>query len=363
MKGFTSKNKEFTNFTFILTEECNFNCSYCYQKREKEYIDISAVEKAIDFFFPYFKKECSISFSGGEPLLAFEQIEQSLNYIQVKNKTPKKQIQYYITTNGSLINENILRFLNQHKFSLMLGFDGLAQDISRKKGSFEHIVSIIKKILESPDINLVTNSVFTPETIGYLSKSTQFIMELDVPNISFSFSNNSTWDQFSLLQLKDELVSLRKFLIEFYKKKGLIPLIDFRKNRRRGIFACFAGKDRMTLAPDGKLWGCHFFHEYLRGREGTPEYHMYCFGDLNSFIKNHERDYPKVLSNYSSLRMDFFYTSETFCIQCPELDGCVVCPMEAVFSSSIIGKISDWTCRIRKIVRKEKELFLEELKN
>lgn len=211
---------KFTSFTFKVTDDCNFRCLYCQQKKEEKYLDISSIENAIAFFYPFLKEKSYINFYGGEPLLAFEQIVKVVEYLQDKDKRKKKQFSYIISTNGSLINDAVLQFLKHYKFSLLLSFDGFAQDISRNKGSFEQIVSIIKRLLENADIDLTINSVFTPETVGYLSKSMQFIVELGVSDIDLSLSTIPQWDQFSLLQLKDELVSLRKFLIEFYKKKG-----------------------------------------------------------------------------------------------------------------------------------------------
>jgi radical SAM protein with 4Fe4S-binding SPASM domain len=348
---------EFSRLTFILTEECNFSCSYCFQKRGNKKVDVFTVENALDFFLPYLKEQCYISFTGGEPLLAFNQIRKTIENTQVKNRTLNKKIHYYITTNGSLINADILEFLSQHEFSLVLSFDGLAQDIFRKKGSFKLVVSVIEKILESPDIDLETNSVFTPETVGYLSKSVQFLMELGVPNINLALSKITPWNSSSLLRLKKELTTLKRFILPFYKKTKTIPLSNFRRNFRKGIFACGAGKNRMTLAPDGRLWGCHIFPEYFKGKEGAPEYNRYCFGNLDSFIDNHETIYPEVLANYANLRMDNFYTDDSLCKECSELEECRACPVDAAFASSVIGKIPSWTCEIKKIFRKERELF------
>lgn len=352
---------EFSSFTFILTEKCNFSCSYCYQKRGEKTVDVSTAENAIDFFLPYLTEQCHISFTGGEPFLAFEQIREVVDHIQLKNRTLNKEISYYITTNGSLINDDILKFLNQHEFSLLLSFDGVAQDISRKRGSYKQAVSVIEKILESPHINLETNSVFTPVTVGYFSKSIQFLMELGVPNINLALSKIPPWNSPSLFRFGKELTTLKRFILPFYRRTGAIPLSSFRRNFRKGIFACVAGKNRMTLAADGRLWGCHLFPEYLKEKERTPEYHKYCFGNLDSFIEDHERIYPEVLVNYSNLRMDYFYTDDNLCKKCPELEECWACPVDAAFSSSIIGKIPGWTCKIKKTFRKEKELFWKEL--
>lgn len=352
---------EFSSLTLFVTDDCNYSCSYCYQKKGKKYIDISTIENALDFFWPFLKEECYINFYGGEPLLAFGQIRHTLDYIQDKNKKKKKQIQFTMTTNGSLIDDDTLQFLNQHKFSLLLSFDGIVQDLSRKKESFSQIRSIIEKLLAYPGIDLETNSVFTPATIGYLSKAIQSIIELGAPNVGTSLCQISSWEPHVLTQLKEELTSLRGFGLSYYQKMGSIPLNAFRKNSRRGIFSCFAGKDRMAMTPDGKLWGCHLFLDCFNGKEKTQEYHKYCFGNLNSFIENHESIYPKILSNYSGLRMNHFYTPDTYCNLCEELEECRVCPLDNKLAGFPIREIPPWICEANKIFRKEKRLFWQEM--
>jgi len=354
---------ELYSFTFILTEDCNFNCSYCYQKKRKKYTESSAIEKALDFFSPFLKEECYVNFHGGEPLLAYDKIKSTVSSIQDRNRRLRKRIHYSIVTNGSLINDDILQFLNQHKFYVLLSFDGLAQDVSRKKGSFKKIVEIIEKLLKCPDIDFDVCSVFTPETVGYLSSSLQFSIELGVPNIYLSLSTLLPWDHGSLLRLKEELASIKEFLLAFYRRTRTVPLIGFRKNSGKGVFFCYAGKDRLALSPEGKLWGCYLFPDYFKGKEGTPEYNQYCFGELDSFIEDNERIYPEIRRNYSKLRMDYFSTSDNSCRDCAELRECEVCPMDAAVSGFSIGKIPTWTCEIKKIIRKEKEIFWKKLEN
>ncbi len=351
---------EFSSFTLTVTEECNFNCSYCFQNKGKRNISISTFDKALDFFFSFLAEECTINFYGGEPLLAVDQIRHAVSSIVEKNKRLKKHILFSMTTNGSLIDDDILKFLNQHKFLLTVSFDGLAQDISKKRDSFDQTVAKIKELLKYSYIDLETNSVFTPTTVGYLSQSIQFISELGVQNIDFSLHKVTPWDSSALSQLKEELTSLRRFLLSFYRKRGTIPLVEFREDIRKDIFCCFAGRDRMAITPDGKLWGCCLFPDFLKKGE-TGEYEKYCFGHLDSFTENYEKVYPEILSNISTLRTDHFSTPHTSCILCDDLEECGVCPMDTAFSGAITKRIPPWICDIKKILRQEKRNFRKEL--
>jgi radical SAM protein with 4Fe4S-binding SPASM domain len=246
---------------------------------------------------------------------------------------------------------------------LLLSFDGVLQDVSRKRGSSQKIVKTIEKLLSHKDIDLEVCHVFTPETVSHLSKSIQLIMGLGVQNIFLTLSTLQPWGNDSLDQLKEELTLLRVDLISMYKQSGVVRIIGFRRNSERGIFRCSAGKDRMALTPDGKLWGCYLFPDLFKDKENTDEYSQFCFGDIDSFIKDYNNIYPKIIKNYSSLRMDNFSMSEISCRDCPDLFVCTVCPMHAALSGFPIGIIPDWICKIKKIIREEKRILWKELEN
>ena len=352
-----------SHFTFVMTDDCNFDCSYCYQKKGKKRLAVITSKKAADFFFPFLERESSINFYGGEPLLAFAGIKDIVNHIQTKNRNGEKTIRYSISTNGSLMNDEVLEFLNRNRFSVLLSFDGLAQEISKKKGSFAHSVSVLEKLIAAPAIVLETNSVFTAETVGNLSRSAEFIIERGVPTVNLSFSSILPWDRSALLRLRAELTFLRKLCLSFYGKTGAIPIANFRKSSSQRVFGCYAGKDRMDLSPDGDLWGCCLFFDYFKDKKDSRARLKYCFGSLESFMENHERLYPEILENYSDLRQDFFFTPHQLCMFCDEMMDCAVCPVDAALGSAFIGKIPDWVCRIRRISREERNRFHEELKS
>ncbi len=350
-----------SGFTFILTEECNFNCSYCYQKIGKTAMDIALLKKAFDYFSPFFNDDSHISFYGGEPLLAFEIIKKSVDYILEKKL--KKKFNFALTTNGSLLNTEMFEFFNRHKFSLLLSFDGLAQEILRKKESFETVLTNVKKTLTYPGLEVSTNSVFTPESVHLLAESLEFIVNLGIKKVQVSISTISKWDRDSILQLEKELGKTKKFLIPIYKKTGAIPIDSFMKKTQKNLFGCNAGESRFTTAADGKLWGCYLFSDYFKGKEETKGYRKYCFGDLDTFIENQGEIYPRILANYEKLRMDYFSTPDRFCMECDDLLECYVCPVDAALSGAVLGNIPAHLCEINKVLRKARQQLWEELEN
>ncbi len=242
-----------------------------------------------------------------------------------------------------------------------MSFDGLAQEALRKKGSFKKTVSIIEQLLNCPDIALEVNSVFAPKTVDYLSESIKFVMDLGVPSIHFSLSKITPWDQVSLQKLEKKMTKLVKILVDRYKRNGDIPITNFREESGEGIFYCAAGRDRLAITPDEKIWGCFLFPDYFKVKKNSPEFQKFYFGSLDDFIENHKSIYPRIRSNYAQLSMDNFSTPRLECFLCPELEDCAVCPINASFSGNPLGKIPSYLCKIQKIKIKEKENFRREI--
>jgi len=310
---------------------------------------------------PKLTKVCYINFFGGEPLLSFELIRKTVSFLNKGNKSYRKKINYSITTNGSLITEKIINFFNEQKFSVVLSFDGLAQEITREKGSSKRIARVIRKLVNCPEIHFEINSVFTPETLDCLSESMKLIIDLGVRNANFSLFSLEPWNKYALSKLENELRKLRIILLDIYKKEGTIPVRNFRTRHGKGIFYCAAGKDRLTITPGGEIWGCYMFPDYFNGQGKNREFQEYCFGPIDRFIGNHKKIYPMVLSNYTVLSMDNFSTDTMPCLFCSELEDCAVCPIVAFFSGGSIGKIPNHICEIQKIKNRQIREFTEDI--
>jgi sulfatase maturation enzyme AslB (radical SAM superfamily) len=352
-----------SNFSFIVTEDCNLNCSYCYQKKKKIHMKQETVEKAVGFFYPYFKDRVHIVFYGGEPLLAFNTITHAAAALHEKNKEGGKRITYSLTTNGSLITEEMLRFFNLRRFSIMLSYDGPRRDMGRDPNSLVSAQGLIQRIREYPDIKFSTNSVFTPATVAHFSGAMRSIIESGVAEVDFSLSILEPWERDALDRLEKEMDRLTDFLVSFYKERQTVPVKYFRGGESQGEkegarFMCSAGLDRMAIAPDEKIWGCYLFHDYLKDKEGSSDYRAYFFGRLDQFIQSHQTVYPAILENYSILRQDRFISDDRFCFLCPEVNHCRVCPVHAANASGFIGRIPPWVCSINKIKKKAKDHFL-----
>jgi radical SAM protein with 4Fe4S-binding SPASM domain len=197
--------------------------------------------------------------------------------------------------------------------------------------------------------------------VNKISDSIQLILNLGVDHLHFSLSLINPWRKSSLDKLKKEMDQLKDILLKRYKTKGDIPLVDFRPKKDKGFFYCSAGQDRMAITPDGNVWGCFLFPEYKSHGKSTQNPGDFFFGDLDTFITNHEKIYPRISSNYRQLSMDRFKTPHMDCFLCPYLEKCGVCPVNISFTGYPLGEIPDYVCQIHKIKIQMKDEFLKEI--
>lgn len=104
---------------FELTENCNFRCKYCIYNEQSDFfrnfsfknIDIETIKRTLDYAFPLSKELLVIGFYGGEPLVRFDLIKETIDYIN-KNKPPHLKIRYALTTNLSLMSKEKAEFFS-----------------------------------------------------------------------------------------------------------------------------------------------------------------------------------------------------------------------------------------------------------
>ncbi|MCP5046637.1 MAG: hypothetical protein GY940_05670, partial [bacterium] len=236
--------------------------------------------------------------------------------IQEKNEILKKDIRFALTTNGTLLTDEMLEFFSRHQFSMMLSFDGLVQDLGRKKGTLEKMVEVTKRIQRFPEINFEINSVFMPQTIEKFSESLGYMIEQGSPEITFDLASTIPWSFSDMIILRGELERLSDYLVNYYRETGEMPVKNFQFNipapcsdpgpstKATQGPVCGAGKGHMSVTPEGTVWGCFMFHDYFKVRKDDSQYNDYSFGTLTDFIANYKSGFQQVNANYADLRQE-----------------------------------------------------------
>jgi len=339
--------------TLVLTDRCNFSCSYCPQQKGKKTLKIEAIIAFLDFLKPRLAKEVWLGFYGGEPLLAWPLVEKTVAYA---DKNFKKKFRFTLTTNGSLLKKEHILFFKENRFELVMSYDGPAQ-ARRDPGSIVAVEKALAELKELYPEGYMVNSVFTPATVSLLSASIENLMEQEHRQLQYSLDLSVPWRDPDLKVLEKELKRLAGRCLKVKNKTNRMALENFKDSGKKGIFACFAGRDRLALLPDNTVWGCYLFYDLLGHTPEHPDHAKYCFGKLPTFIRAGKKN-QTVAKHYHDLRQDYFFTVEKeLCSLCPELEHCGVCPVIAALATSQFGVIPAWTCRVKQINAGIKGLF------
>lgn len=257
-----------------VTEGCNFQCKYCIQdpnlKMKSKKMNVETAQRSVDFLFDHSKdaQEVSITFYGGEPLLNMKLIESVVTYANSKFKT--KEIFYNITTNASLLTNDIIAFFVNNRFSMLISLDGeeKTQNYHRKfqKNGADTFNIVWKNILNIreryPDYfqnNVRFNAVILPDENSNdvraffgkngISKDAFEITNADMSGIEYKFNRYNIRRN---TDIADSVLSAVEYsdLLEKFNKKDIIPA----KWHHNG--PCVPGVRRLFVSTDGYFYPC-----------------------------------------------------------------------------------------------------------
>ena len=196
--------------TLEITHMCNLNCEYCsygkhyhrYRSHGNKTIDVSVAEQAIKHYLNIPQSGGTITFYGGEPLLEFDLIRHLVLFAEAYyHSIGKEQLSFSITTNGTLLSDEIIHFLVEHKFSIFVSIDGDRESHNQYRrykadgrGSFDDIEKNLRRFMELyPDYPGRGFSLTLTATNDFL-KTNLFIKKYitHFPVLIVSFVNSTT---------------------------------------------------------------------------------------------------------------------------------------------------------------------------
>jgi uncharacterized protein len=154
----TASDLPVTNIILFLTQACNMRCTYCYgnggEYGERSIMTWETAVEAVDWLVKNSldEKKIHICFFGGEPLMNFSLMRQVVAYAKEQAAGKGKQITFNMTTNGSLITNKIITFLQEEKIEPLISFDGPPEIQNRQRpfkngrGSYNRVYANIRKL-------------------------------------------------------------------------------------------------------------------------------------------------------------------------------------------------------------------------
>jgi uncharacterized protein len=333
--------------TLVVTLDCNLSCKYCYIKPSSKTMSIETAIDAINYTNNKAENDYRIDFGffGGEPLLKFELIKAITEKITTHQSYKDHDVRLSIATNGTILNDEILRFINEKGIVLQISSDGLSHvhDSNRIFGSGKPTSSIVEKniflaLQELPFI--LVNVVYTPLTIRYLSQSVMHLSKLGVRNIFLNPDYSSVWEKKDLDELKRIYFEIADIFVDFKNSANshFISLIDEKiaivlRNGYQPDEKCSMGNDEFAVSPQGVIFPC----ERLLG-DGNESLHS--IGTL----KNNNNSIPV----HSQCKSHNSCTNSE-CRTCRVSDYCMNwCGCSNYFASGNYHRVNSFICHSEK---------------
>lgn len=177
------------NETYVLhvTKLCNCDCAYCYEKDKTSTYTWEEVKDTLNNIIEYRTSDTfGIEFLGGEPMLAWDYIKNTIHYI--KDNFPNLNVRFTITTNGTIVNDELIDYLNNYPLQFAISLDGhefanmLRMFKSNYYNTYKTVMENIKFLQDkgyNPDIHITSH----PYNIAYLKDSIVHLYEKGLRNI------------------------------------------------------------------------------------------------------------------------------------------------------------------------------------
>ena len=262
---------------------CNLNCSYCFASQGKyqggrAIMSLDVAKRALDFLIENSgtRHNLEVDFFGGEPLMNFQMLKDLVAYARSIEKQHNKNFRFTLTTNGMLIDDDVIDFANKEMSNVVLSLDGRKEVHDRfrvdyqGKGSWETIVPKFQKLVKSRNgKNYYMRGTFTHSNPDFL-KDIEKMLELGFTELSMEPVVCAPTDSSALTEQDFPIVckqyeDLANLMIEknnegkpFVFYHYILDLADGPCIYKR-ISGCGSGTEYMAVTPWGDLYPCHQF--------------------------------------------------------------------------------------------------------
>jgi len=283
-----------------IAHSCNLTCSYCFASQgecrgERALMSFEVGKQALDFLIANSGKRhnLEVDFFGGEPLMNFEVVKQLVAYARSIEGGAGKHFRFTLTTNGMLIDDDVIDFCNREMDNVVLSLDGRKEVHDRfrvdrgGRGSYDRIVPKFQKLVKArgdkgyymrgtfthynPDF---TKDVFHMADLGFT--------ELSMEPVVCAPDSPSALTAEDIETVKGEYETLAFDMLRREKEGKPITFYHYMLDLKEGpciykrVSGCGSGTEYMAVTPWGDLYPCHQFVGDER----------YCLGNVFDGVKN-----------------------------------------------------------------------------
>ncbi|MBQ6105905.1 MAG: thioether cross-link-forming SCIFF peptide maturase [Lachnospiraceae bacterium] len=266
-----------------VAHSCNLNCSYCFASQgrfhgDRALMSLETGKRAIDFLIENSgtRRNLEVDFFGGEPLLNWDVVKEIVAYARSIEKEKKKNFRFTLTTNGMLIDDDVIAFANKEMHNVVLSLDGRKEvhDRFRKdyagKGSYDVIVPKFQKLVAAREgKGYYIRGTFTHANPDFL-EDIKTMLDLGFTELSMEPVVCAPGDPMALTEadipvVMDQYEKLAELMLTRTKEGRPFTFYHYMIDLEGGpciykrISGCGSGTEYMAVTPWGDLYPCHQF--------------------------------------------------------------------------------------------------------
>ena len=283
-----------------IAHDCNLACRYCFAE-EGEYhgrralMSFEVGKKALDFLVANSgnRVNLEVDFFGGEPLMNWDAVKKIIEYARGKEEEYNKKFRFTVTTNGMLLNDESIDFINNEMSNVVLSLDGrkCVNDAMRLtvngKGSYDIFVPKFQKLVEKRRNGkykeYYVRGTFTKNNLDFTKDVYHIADDLGFDQLSVEPVIAEETEPYALTEadLPKIYEEYEKLAVEMIRRKkeegGCFNFFHFMINLDQGPCAikrlrgCGCGNEYVSVTPDGDIYPCHQFVGHDEWKMGNIE--------------------------------------------------------------------------------------------
>ena len=266
-----------------IAHTCNLNCSYCFASQgkfhgERAVMSFEVGKQALDYLIENSgsRRNLEVDFFGGEPLLNFGVVKQLVAYARSVEKEKGKNFRFTLTTNGMLIDDNVIDFCNREMSNVVLSLDGRKEVHDRfrvdyaGRGSWDTVVPKFRKLVDARGgKNYYMRGTFTHANPDFLNDIKAMLdlgfSELSMEPVVCAKDDPSALTDSDIETVLSQYEELAKLMLERERAGKPFTFYHYMVDLTEGpciykrVSGCGSGTEYMAVTPWGDLYPCHQF--------------------------------------------------------------------------------------------------------
>jgi len=262
---------------------CNLNCAYCFASQgkyqgERAIMSLEVGKRALDFLIENSKgrRNLEVDFFGGEPMMNFDMVKELVAYAREREKEAKKNFRFTFTTNGVLIDDEMIDFVNREMSNVVLSLDGRKEIHDRYRvdyagnGSWERIVPKFQKLVEARgNKNYYMRGTFTHANPDFLKDIEEMLRlgftELSMEPVVCAPEDPSALTAEDMQVVFEQYEKLAELMLARHREGKPFTFYHYMIDLKGGpciykrVSGCGSGTEYMAVTPWGDLYPCHQF--------------------------------------------------------------------------------------------------------